>query len=245
MEEQRADNSGTGETDPNASRGRFIAPTADLSARGPDIVPTADPNAGRGRFIVPTADLSARGTRFNLPAHGQSLSQPPIAPQSLESISDEAFWKHAREQAEIKSNIPSTEGLRPQQYLECRLSCGAFLIPLQTLCEVMPAPHHYTLLPNIPGWMLGITQYSGSAIAVVDLDAYLCDLTGRTGSTPSTGTLLVANNADLTVGLFIHPNMLVDKQVYDEQNMPSVPVIDMSMLLANVVQQIGIAAYHG
>ncbi len=49
-------------------RGRFIVPTADLSAaqdkcRGRFIVPIADLSAAqdkcRGRFIVPTADLSA------------------------------------------------------------------------------------------------------------------------------------------------------------------------------------------
>ena len=59
------------------------------------------------------------------------------------------------------------------------------------------------------------------------------------------GTLLVASNADLTVGLFVHPPTLIDKQIYDEQNMPSLPIIDMPMLLADAVQQIGIAAHHG
>ena len=59
---------------PNESRGRFIVPTADLSAspnesRGRFIAPTADlsasPNESRGRFIAPTADLSASSEPIN------------------------------------------------------------------------------------------------------------------------------------------------------------------------------------
>ena len=218
MEEQRADNSGKGETGPIASW---------------------------GRFIVPIAPVERSETRFNLSAHRQSLSQPYISPQSLELISEEEFWNYARERAKSISSNPNTEEVHPQQYLECRLSCGGFLIPLQALSEVVQAPHHYALLPNIPGWMLGITLWQGKTIAVIDLNAYLCDTGGRTGTSPSAGKLLVASNADLTVGLFVHPTALIDKQVYDEQNMPSLPVIDMPMLLADAVQQIGIAAYHG
>jgi hypothetical protein len=176
---------------------------------------------------------------------GEQRTDKSIAPQSLESISEEEFWNYAHERAKSISSNSTTEEVHPQHYLECRLSCGGFLIPLQALSEVAQTPHSYALLPNIPGWMLGITLWQGQVIAVVDLNAYLCDTGGRTGTSPSGGTLLVANNADLTVGLFVHPSMLIDKQVYDEQNMPSLPIIDMPMLVADAVQQIGIAAYHG
>ncbi|HEX6483803.1 MAG TPA: chemotaxis protein CheW [Ktedonobacteraceae bacterium] len=218
MEEQRADNSGKGET---------------------------GPIAGWGRFIVPIASAQRNEARFNPSARGQSLSQPYVSPQSLESISEEEFWNYAREQAKSISSNPTTEEVRPQQYLECRLSCGAFLIPLQALSEVVQPPHHYALLPNIPGWMLGITLWQGQVLAVIDLNAYLCDTGGCTDTSPSAGTLLVASNADLTLGLFLHPTMLIDKHVYNEQNMPSLPIIDMPMLLTDAVQQIGLAAYHG
>ena len=218
MEEQRTDKSSKGETGPIDSW---------------------------GRFVVPIASVERNETRFNLSARGQSLSQPHVSPQSLELISEVEFWNYARERAKSISSNPTTEEIHLQQYLECRLSCGGFLIPLQALSEVMQAPHHYALLPNIPGWMLGITLWQGRAIAVIDLNAYLCNMGGRTGTSPSAGTLLVASNADLTVGLFVHPPTLIDKQIYDEQNMPSLPIIDMPMLLADAVQQIGIAAHHG
>ena len=220
MEEQRADKSGKGEVGPNNSRGRFIVPTADSSARG-------------------------RSEHFNPSARGQSLSQPYVSPQSLELISEEEFWNYARERAKSISSNLTTEEVHPRQYLECKLSCGGFLIPLRALSEVSQAPHHYALLPNIPAWMLGITLWRGQVIAVIDLNAYLCDTGGRTGTSPSEGTLLVASNAGPTVGLFVHPTTLIDKQVYDEHNMPSLPIIDIPMLLADAVQQIGITAYHG
>ncbi|HJT55068.1 MAG TPA: chemotaxis protein CheW [Ktedonobacteraceae bacterium] len=169
-------------------------------------------------------------------------------PQSLELMSDEAFWDYAHERASSISSIPADERVRSQQYLECRLSCGTFLIPLDALCEVMAAPRHFALLPDIPSWMLGITVWRGQTIAVLDLNAYLCDIPSQTGIDSSQGTLLVSNDArqgDLSVGLFVHLSGMIHNQIYDEQALPSSPIIDMSLLLADVVRQIGSAAYHG
>ncbi len=163
-------------------------------------------------------------------------------------MSEEEFWNFVHERAKSISGIPVEREDRSHQYLECRLSCGTFLIPLHALCEVLAAPRHFALLPNIPGWMLGIMVWRGQEIAVVDLDAYLCDTTSRAGISPSNGTLLVASDAhhaDLTVGLFVHLIGMIDNQVYDKHNIPSSPIIDMSVLLADVAQQIGIAAHYG
>ncbi len=195
-----------------------------------------DSNDGRGRFIAPSADSSA------------NLSQRDVSPQSLELMSEEEFWNLVHERAKSISGIPVEREDRSHQYLECRLSCGTFLMPLHALCEVLAAPRHFALLPNIPGWMLGIMIWRGQAIAVVDLDAYLCDTISRAGISPSVGTLLVvsdAHHADLTVGLFVHLIGMIDNQVYDKHNIPSSPIINMPMLLADVARQIGIAAHYG
>lgn len=176
------------------------------------------------------------------------LSQRYVSQQSLELMSEEEFWEFAHERAKSISGTPGEKEDRSHQYLECRLSCGTFLMPLHALYEVLPAPRHFALLPNIPGWMLGIMVWRGQAIAVVDLDAYLCDTTSRVGISPSDGTLLIASDAhhaDLTVGLFVHLIGMIDNQVYDEHNIPSSPIIDMPMLLADVARQIGIAAHYG
>ncbi len=197
---------------------------------------TNDSNDGRGRLIAPSADSSA------------NLSRRDVSPQNLELMSEEEFWSFVHERAKSISGIPVEREDRSHQYLECRLSCGTFLVPLHALCEVLAAPRHFALLPNIPGWMLGIMVWRGQAIAVVDLDAYLCDTTSRAGISPSNGTLLVASDAhhaDLTVGLFVHLIGMIDNQVYDEHNTSSSPIIDMPMLLADVARQIGIAAHYG
>ena len=197
---------------------------------------TNDSNDGRGRLIAPSADSSA------------NLSRRDVSPQNLELMSEEEFWSFVHERAKSISGIPVEREDRSHQYLECRLSCGTFLMPLHALCEVLAAPRHFALLPNIPGWMLGIMVWRGQAIAVVDLDAYLCDTTSRAGISPSDGTLLVASDAhhaDLTVGLFVHLIGMIDNQVYDKHNIPSSPIIDMSMLLTDVARQIGIAAHYG
>ena len=203
------------------------------------------PNDGRGRLIAPIASAQRSEARFNPSAR---LSQRDVSPQSLESMSEEEFWNLVHERAKSISGIPIEREDRSHQYLECSLSCGTFFMPLHALGEVLPAPRHFALLPNIPGWMLGIMVWRGQAIAVVDLDAYLCDTTSRAGISTSDGILLVASDvhhADLTVGLFVHLVGMIDNQVYDKHNIPSSPIIDMPVLLADVARQIGIAAHHG
>ena len=91
-----------------------------------------------------------------------------LTAEIIESLSDEEFWRCARELA----LLTSTETLSPA-YLRCELSCGHRLIPMTSLYEVVPPPHHFALLPAIPAWMRGIFAWHTETIAVVDLDAYL------------------------------------------------------------------------
>ncbi|HZU69175.1 MAG TPA: chemotaxis protein CheW [Ktedonobacteraceae bacterium] len=173
------------------------------------------------------------------------LPRRHINPQSLELMSDEEFWDYARERANAISSVSPGEEIRSPQYLECKLNCGTFLIPLQAVCEVLDAPRHFALLPDIPRWMLGIMMWRGQAIAVLDLNAYLCETTtGQVGIDPARGMLLVANDPqlpDVSVGLLVHLSGGIENQVYKSD----LPIINMSMLLADVVRQIGTAAHHG
>ncbi len=265
MQEHTADNAENEATSPTARWGRLIAPTADLSAQAMSspitpivvsaqnasdlIAPAVDESAHAGsRFIVlvaPGSALERSEAGFSPLAH---LSRPSRAPQSLELMSEEEFWDYVHERANNISGISPDDKNRSPQYLECKLSCGTFLIPLHALSEVMEAPRHFALLPNIPQWMLGIMVWRGQAIAVLDLNAYLCDAASQIGIDSSPGTMLVANDArhaNISVGLFVHLIGMIDNQVYDERFQPTLPIIDMSMLLADVVRQIGIAAHHG
>ena len=97
-------------------------------------------------------------------------SQRRLDLQNLELMSDEEFWHYARERANAISGVSPGEETRSPQYLECKLSCGTFLISLQSVCAVLDAPRSFALLPDIPPWMLGIMIWRGQAIAVLDLN---------------------------------------------------------------------------
>ncbi len=179
----------------------------------------------------------------------------------LERMSDEEFWNYAHKQAGIISQDSSQEKDRQDQYLECKLCWGNCLISLTAIIEVVPPPHRFAQLPVIPGWMRGLVAWRGEAIAVIDLDMYLCGV----NASPLDGMLLMANHAGVTVGLLVPDIGLTTTVQFEQMNLsagPSVfyapiragvvrgiyaeePVLDVSALLPDVVQQIGMAAHYG
>ena len=182
-----------------------------------------------------------------LPLHGLST-------YDLERMSDEEFWNYARKRAGIVPQSSSQERDYQDQHLECELSRGICLIPLKAILEVVPPPHRFAQLPVTPSWMCGLVAWRGEAMAVIDLDMYLCGVS----ASPLDGMLLMANYADVTVGLLV-PGVGLTATVQLEQMKlstgPSVfytpmragvvrgvyaeePVLDVSALLPDVVQQI-------
>jgi chemotaxis signal transduction protein len=192
--------------------------------------------------------------RTMLPLHGLSTND-------LERMADEEFWNYARVHAGIVPRISSQETNYQDQHLECELSRGKCLIPLKATVEVLPPPQQYTYLPLIPAWMRGLFAWRGEAIPVIDLDMYLCGVS----FSHSGGMLLIVNYSAITVGLLV-PGIGLTTTVQFEQVQPPVgpavfytpiragvirgvyaeePVLDVSALLPDVVQQIGMAAYYG
>jgi len=192
--------------------------------------------------------------RTMVPQHGLSTND-------LEHMADEEFWNYARVQADIVPQISPQERNYQVQHLECELSRGNCLIPLRAIVEVLPSPHQYTRLPLIPKWMRGLVAWRGEAIPLLDLDMYLCGVS----ASRLAGMLLVANYMDITVGLLV-PGIGLTTTVQFEQVNPSIgttvsytpiragviqgvyaekPVLDVSALLPDVIQQIGMAAYYG
>jgi hypothetical protein len=102
-----------------------------------------------------------------------------LTAEALVSISDEEFWRYARELALLTSTETS-----PVEYLRCELSCGRCLIPMTSLYEVVPPPHHFAILPAIPAWMPGVFAWHPETVAVVDLDAYLSANESQAGNDP-------------------------------------------------------------
>jgi len=190
-----------------------------------------------------------------LPLHGLSTND-------LERMADEEFWNYARVLAHTVPRISSQESNYQDQHLECELSRGNCLIPLKDIVEVLPSSQQYTHLPLIPTWMRGLFAWRGETIPLIDLDMYLCGVS----SSLSGGMLVIASYSDITVGLLV-PGVGLTTTVHFEQQVnpyigPTVfytpiragvirgvyaeePVLDVSALLPDVVQQIGMSAYYG
>lgn len=183
-----------------------------------------------------------------LPLHNLSAND-------LERMADEEFWNYARAYANSVPPTSSEKKYSQDQYLECELSSGTCLISLKDVIEVLPSPQQYTYLPLAPAWLLGLVSWRGEAIALVELDSYL-----NAVSVPlASGMLVIVSHSDTTVGLFVpgigltttvqfeqlqtfpEPGIFytpvrtgVIKGIYAEE-----PVLDISALLPDVIQQIG------
>lgn len=156
-----------------------------------------------------------------------------LTAEALVSLSDEEFWRYARELALLTPTKTS-----PAEYLRCELSCGRCLIPMTSLYEVVPPPHHFALLPAIPAWMSGVFAWHPETIAVVDLDAYLSANQSQTGNDPE-GTLLIARYSGLAVGLLVPTTGLatIAEPVSEHEESGSF-ILDIPVVLMDIVQQI-------
>lgn len=183
---------------------------------------------------------------------------PELNIQDLERMNDEEFWSYANQRAH-NSSEPSLH----VEYIECKLSNGTCLIALSDLVEVLSPPQRLARLPGMPAWMGGILAWRGETIAVVDLDHYL-------SSTTSTAQIarcmvLVARSAGKTLGLLV-PALGLTRTIEQEQitshatfvdppvathralivgTNADTPILNTSVLLTALVQQIGTATAHG
>lgn len=181
--------------------------------------------------------------------------------QSLEQMTDEAFWQCARAEAAQAATIPSpSESAALHQYLECALSRGICFVPLHAIEAVIPASSPLVRLPFAPRWLHGVQAWRGDIVAVVNLDDYLSNI-----DTPFTGgILLIARHPECVIGLRVPrvgltttielehlapvaaPSPLytparvdVVKGLYD-----GYPVLDIATLLSDVTLQVEMAAHH-
>ncbi|HTI13871.1 MAG TPA: chemotaxis protein CheW [Dictyobacter sp.] len=112
---------------------------------------------------------------------------------SIAQLSDQDFWHYASElaKADIAPPVPLDE------YLVCQSEQVRSIFPLRCLREIVTPPQHYTLLPDIPFWMNGITLWRGEVVPVIDLAAFFMQHQAYTNAT----SLLIASIDDNTLGL--------------------------------------------
>ena len=175
-------------------------------------------------------------------------------------MNDEEFWNYARQRARVAPEPPSHA-----EYLECKLSGNTCLVPLRDLAEVLPPPYHLARLPGMPGWMAGIMAWRGETIAVVNLDLYFLPPESADLPQAADEMLLVVHSLDQTLGLFVaapgmtttialgevvplasstHALPIHDVGIFDGMYADT-PILNISALLASLVQQIGVATTHG
>ncbi len=175
-------------------------------------------------------------------------------------MSEDEFWEYARQRVHAVPELPSRA-----EYLECKLDRGTCLIALRDLAEVLPPPHRLARLPGMPAWMAGIMAWRGETIAVVSLDTYLWSAPVPSLRSAAEGMLLVTHAEDRTLGLLVaslgFTTTIEHEKIFPPPGSPDqvpgegagivegmyadVPVLNMSALLADLVQQIGMATTYG
>ncbi len=174
----------------------------------------------------------------------------------LDQLSDEQFWEHARA---LAHHAPPASPAK--EYLECELSGGRCLIPLEMLDEVVPSPRRFAFLPATPRWMIGLAAWHGEIIAVIDLDAFLAGGTAR--SISSEGMLLIAQHEDTPVGLLVPAIgqsvpvedsaissmdtswFLAERAALGKGTLAGAVILDMPQLLSEVVKHIEMTTSYG
>jgi chemotaxis signal transduction protein len=180
--------------------------------------------------------------------------------QDLEQMSDEDFWAYARQQA-----YAQPEPTAHADYLECRFGTQTCLVALRDLAEVLPLTHRLARLPGMPTWMAGIMSWRGETIAVVSLESYLfheqeVDPVQATGT-----TIMIASQQGQAIGLLVPAIGFTSTLELEQIAPPSVldgfafahkpevvigvyahvPILHIPVLLAGLVQQIGMTTNHG
>lgn len=185
---------------------------------------------------------------------------PEVSIQALEQMSEDEFWEYARQRVHTVPELPSRA-----EYLECKLDRGTCLVALRDMAEVLPPPHRLARLPGMPIWMTGIMAWRGETIAVVSLDTYLWSAHNPPLRGAADGMLLVVHTENRTLGLLVaalgftttieHEKISASPDSPDlrpgegagivEGMYADIPILNMSALLTDLVQQIGMATAHG
>ena len=202
---------------------------------------------------------------------------PEAYAEYLEQLSDTAFWHHAREKAHMPYSTHPTQALitvtaQPENTLTCltcELRAARCVIPLTSIREILSASQRFTLLPDVPFWMLGILSWRNETLAAIDLCSYS---TQSTSSPMPEHITLIVQHEGLSLALcvlsvvstlsYIDTNQIVpltlplDMEGYEapiglagmlkreDAGQEVTLVLDMAGLFKDVMQSIERKAHH-
>jgi purine-binding chemotaxis protein CheW len=152
--------------------------------------------AGRNEIILPLSELIAEIDSEIVPPFDSSAKKEKISP-----ISEGTHTSHEN------------------QYIQWTLEKTLFALPLSSVLEIGRHPD-ITRLPNLPNWVLGISNIRGEIISFIDLKKFL--------GINSTGTVLerrffIIHNQDMKVGIIVDKIMgilFIDNIDANFQNSP-------------------------
>lgn len=140
-------------------------------------------NAAAFREAVPEAP--AWGQTAGLETIIAQIDQSPLMPRSVSAAQSDAAATHQA------TRSPRTLG----KYIIFSLADARYAVPIHQVLEV-GEPQRITPVPNVPHWVMGVTNLRGDIISVVDAGAFL-QLHEK--STPEISSLCVVRNKKLNL----------------------------------------------
>ena len=117
-------------------------------------------NAAAFREAVPEAP--AWGQTAGLETIIAQIDQSPLMPRSVSAAQSDAAATHQA------TRSPRTSG----KYIIFSLADARYAVPIHQVLEV-GEPQRITPVPNVPHWVMGVTNLRGDIISVVDCGAFL------------------------------------------------------------------------
>ena len=146
-------------------------PPVEVSAGAPDDTVDVEPAAAG-------TTSAARPTLAELAdAPGSSNSEDgaePVSSRSLEALLQEVDQKMARlpGEEEFREELDADSGRETEQYVSFILANSRYAIPIGQASEIEKVPR-VSWVPNVPNFVLGVTNLWGDVTAVIDLSQFL------------------------------------------------------------------------
>jgi purine-binding chemotaxis protein CheW len=173
--------------------GRLVAERAFLERTRTTLTESAPP-----ALRAPALPVPALPAIVAAPAAPAALIAQAKVPQVLPAVAPTAALETAAPVAVIPAAAVEAD---QEKHLIFALGELRYAVPLDHIIEIAELEQH-TPVPNVPDWILGITNLRGDILSLVDLNALFGE---STGEVPRGSSLLVAqtNAGDLTTCLVV------------------------------------------
>ena len=196
-----------------ASQANQLAPHVSLFAAMPSATPLVQPaqpgvsarelleELRTGRLVAERAFLERARTSLTETAPPAENTAPMVQAYTPQIFQEAAPTAVPEKVAPVAIAPMATVAAEEEKHLIFALGELRYAVPLDHVVEIAEL-EQYTPVPNVPDWILGITNLRGDILSLVDLNALFGE---STGEVPRGSSLLVAqtNAGDLTTCLVV------------------------------------------